>query len=72
VLPPIQIAGVVAIAAIVGNGLIVILKVVAGPVHPLAVAVTLTIAVPGFVEVNGGILPVPLVPKPTFIVLVQE
>ncbi len=50
-------------------------KVVAGPVQPLAAAVTLTVVVTGkfvvFVAVNAGIFPVPLVPKPTFKVLVH-
>ena len=43
--------------------------------HPLIVAVTLTVAVTGLlvllVAVNADMFPVPLVPKPTSAVLVQ-
>jgi hypothetical protein len=58
-----------------GVGLTVTVKVVADPVHPFAVAVTLTVAVTGelvvFLAVYANIFPVPLSPKPTSKVLVQ-
>lgn len=58
-----------------GMGFTVTVNVLTGPVHPLAVGVTVTVAVTGevplFVAVNAGIFPDPLVPKPTFALLVQ-
>ena len=65
------------IASTVGLGLTVTVNVLAGPVHPLMVAVTLIVAMIGafvlLVAVYVGILPVPLaVGKPkTLRVLVQ-
>jgi hypothetical protein len=53
----------------------VTVKVLTVPVHPFAVAVTDTVAATGALvkleAVNAGISPVPLVPKPTFALLVQ-
>ena len=50
-------------------------KVVALPVHPLMVAVTLTVVVigddPALLAVNDGIVPVPEIPKPISLLLVQ-
>jgi hypothetical protein len=65
----------VAAVVTVGVGLTVIVKVPTEPVQPLAVAVTDTVAVTGvvplLVAVNAGMFPEPLVPKPTFALLVQ-
>ena len=51
-------------------------NVVGVPVHPLAVGVTVMLAVVGdvveLVAVNGPIFPLPVVPKPTSLVDVQE
>ena len=62
-------------ALTVGVGLTVTLKVLTGPLHPLALAVTLTVATTGalpvLVAVKAAMEPVPLVPKPTSTVLVQ-
>jgi hypothetical protein len=56
-------------------GLTVTVNVVTGPVHPLAVGVTDTVVVIGevvlLVAVNAGMFPEPLVPKPTFALLVH-
>ena len=58
-----------------GEGLIVIVKVRAGPVQLFAEAITLIVVVigvdPEFVAVNTGIFPVALMLNPTSIVLVQ-
>ena len=57
---------------IVGKGFTVIVNVLTGPGQPLAVAVTLIVAVTGeLIAVNAGIFPVPDNPNPTFAVLVQ-
>lgn len=65
----------VAAVVTVGVGFTVIVNVLTGPVHPLAVAVTDIVAVTGvvplLVAVNAGIFPEPLVPKPIFALLVQ-
>ena len=51
-----------------GEGFTVMVKVWVAPGHPLAVGVTLMVAViglePVFFGVNAGILPLPLVAKP--------
>ena len=58
-----------------GTGITVTVNVVAGPVQPLIVAFTLTVAITGLmlllVAVKAGITPTPLKPKPTSMVLVQ-
>ena len=58
-----------------GIGLTVRVNVLTGPVQPLAVGVTDTVAVTGevpvLVAVNAGIFPEPLVPKPMSTLLVQ-
>lgn len=50
-------------------------KVVAPPVHPFMIEVTLTVAFNGFelplVAMKAGIIPLPDVPNPTSILLVQ-
>ena len=62
----------------VGVGLTVIVNVSAGPGHPLAVGVTVMVAITGttpvFTAVNEGIVdPVPLATKPMEVLLfVQE
>ena len=59
----------------VGSGLTVAAKVVLLPVHPSMMAVTLTVVVngddPPLMAVNTGIFPVPDVPKPISLLLVQ-
>ena len=58
-----------------GAGLTVIAKVVTPPEQPFTVAETLIVVVkgvkPAFVEVNAGIIPVPEIPNPTSLLLVQ-
>ncbi|GAA4421328.1 hypothetical protein GCM10023187_57150 [Nibrella viscosa] len=57
-----------------GDGFTVTLKLVAGPVQPFAVPVTVSRATtgetPALTAVKEAILPVPLVPNPTLTVLV--
>ncbi len=71
----VQIVCVAGDAVRTGVGLTVIVKVIGGPEHPLALAITLTVVVIGelvvFVAVNDGIFPVPRVPNPTLAVLVH-
>jgi hypothetical protein len=59
----------------VGRGFTVTVNVLGVPTHPLAVGVTVTTAVTGalppLAAVKVGMSPVPLVPKPTFVVLLQ-
>ena len=60
----------------VGVGYTVTLNVVTGPVHPLAVAVTLTVAVIGLLVLFVMVVKAPMFPllprpKPTSVVLVQ-
>ena len=63
------------VTASVGDGFMVTVKVRAGPVQPLMVALTVTVVViaemPDAIVVKAGISPVPIVPKPTSVVLVQ-
>ena len=63
------------IALTVAVGLTVMVKVVGVPIQPLMVAVTVIIAVTGllpeFVVIYDSIFPIPLVPKPTLVELVQ-
>ena len=51
-----------------GNGLTVMVKVITGPVHPLAVGVTVIVPEigvdPGLVATKDGIFPDPLAPSP--------
>ena len=72
---PEQTVCVAGVAVIVGIGFTVMVNVVAAPVHPFAVAVTDMVATTGalveLLAVNAPMLPVPLVPKPTFALLVQ-
>jgi hypothetical protein len=62
-------------AVIAGIGFTVIVNVLAGPVHPFAVAVTDTVATIGapveLLAVNAEMPPVPLVPNPTSALLVH-
>lgn len=63
------------VAVTAGIGFTVTVKVLTAPVHPFAVAVTDTVAATGALvkleAMNAGISPVPLVPNPTFELLVQ-
>ena len=63
------------VAVIMGEGSAVTVNVLTGPVHPLSVAVTFTVAtielLVTFVTVYAGIFPEPLKPKPTLLELVQ-
>lgn len=72
---PEQTVCVAGVAVVAGIGFTVTVNVVAGPVHPFAVAVTDTVATTGvlpvLLAVNAEMPPVPLVPNPTSALLVQ-
>ena len=72
---PEQTVCVAGVAVIAGIGFTVMVNVVAAPVQPFAVAVTDTVATIGapveLLAVNAEMPPVPLVPNPTFALLVQ-
>jgi hypothetical protein len=59
-----------------GEGLTVIVKVCTEPVHPLAVGVTVIVAVtevvPGLVAVNAAMFPVPVAASPIEVLLLLQ